>query len=348
MKKTYKLLIALVLTMMFVNIIGKVVKAQSGSALYAGGPMYYNRDYSINEVRNSGFTCLVVWTIHIDASGNLNFNAEFPLVTNGSYVGASTHPNFASDMALLKTAPTSVTRLEFGLAAWGSSTFANIKALVNSEGTGSTSKLYKNFQTLKSAIPSIDAINFDDENTYDAASATAFAVMLADLGYKITLCPYTSSSYWQSVAANTNNQRAGAVDLIMLQCYDGGAGNNPCTWDDYFPCIPVWPGLWDRDNTPSQVQTHMDSWQTSCNIKGGFMWLYDDFKNTAKTAQYANAINTALDIVQTVPGAAVNPNPTNNATSISTTAALSWSAGSGETSHNVYFGTANPPASIGN
>jgi len=36
-----------------------------------------------------------------------------------------------------------------------------------------------------------DAINFDDESNYDVASTTAFALMLTDLGYKITFCPYT-------------------------------------------------------------------------------------------------------------------------------------------------------------
>src|SRR5438270_12646543 len=71
------------------------------SGIYGGGPIYKNRSYSISELKNSGFTYVVVWTIHIDASGNLNFNAEFPLVQNGSYIGASTYLNFVSDLASL-------------------------------------------------------------------------------------------------------------------------------------------------------------------------------------------------------------------------------------------------------
>ena len=73
----------------------------ANSGIYAGGPVYKNRNYSISELKGSGFTCVVVWTIHIDASGNLNFNAEFPLVQNGSYIGGSTYPNFAGDIASL-------------------------------------------------------------------------------------------------------------------------------------------------------------------------------------------------------------------------------------------------------
>jgi hypothetical protein len=38
----------------------------------------------------------------------------------------------------------------------------------------------------------------------------------------------------------------------------------------------------------------MSSWHTQCGIRGGFMWLYDDFASTGKAAQYASAINTAV------------------------------------------------------
>jgi len=41
------------------------------------------------------------------------------------------------------------------------------------------------------------------------------------------------------------------------------------------------------------------------------------------------------------PGAASNPSPANGATGVSTTVALSWTAGSGADSHDIYFGT-NP------
>ncbi len=43
------------------------------------------------------------------------------------------------------------------------------------------------------------------------------------------------------------------------------------------------------------------------------------------------------------PDKASNPNPPNGATGVSITADLSWTAGAGATSHDVYFGTSNPP-----
>jgi len=291
MKKTLSTILCKILALVILVITGNnLLFADSG--IYGGGPIYKNRSYSISELKNSGFTYVVVWTIHIDASGNLNFNAEFPLVQNGSYIGASTYPNFASDIASLKVAPTSINRVEFCLAAWGSSTFANIKSLIASQGTGSSSILYKNFQALKSAFPTVDAIGFDDETTYDASSATAFAVMLGGLGFKVSLVPYTNSSFWTSVASNTNSQRPGTVDRVDLQCYSGGAGNSPCSWN--FGGIKINPGLWDSEKTTSQVTSQLTTWKNQCGITGGFMWLYDDFANSSGTAQYAAAINTVF------------------------------------------------------
>jgi len=48
------------------------------------------------------------------------------------------------------------------------------------------------------------------------------------------------------------------------------------------------------------------------------------------------------------PGQAVNPSPGNGATGVSVDTDLSWTAGSGATSHDVYFGTSSPGASQGN
>src|SRR4030095_4952813 len=44
-----------------------------------------------------------------------------------------------------------------------------------------------------------------------------------------------------------------------------------------------------------------------------------------------------------VPGQASNPNPANGKIGVNISSSLSWTAGSGGTSRNVYFGTTNPP-----
>lgn len=80
---------------------------------------------------------------------------------------------------------------------------------------------------------------------------------------------------------------------MHLQAYAGGSGNNPCVgWN--FGTVPVWPGLWDQVDTPSQVQSIMTGWHSQCGINGGFLWLYDDIVGTGLAAQYAAAINNAV------------------------------------------------------
>jgi hypothetical protein len=61
-----------------------------------------------------------------------------------------------------------------------------------------------------------------------------------------------------------------------------------------FGTVPVWPGLWDQVDTPSQVQSIMTGWHAECGINGGFLWLYDDIVGTGLAAQYAAAINNAV------------------------------------------------------
>ncbi len=260
------------------------------AGIYGGGPFYKNTD-AITEIKNSGFTEAIVWNIAVNTSGDLNFNYEFLLCQNGAYVGNSTHADFPANMAALKQG--TVNRVTFCIGSSNTGVFQAIQSLVNSQGTGSTSILYKNFQALKAAVPSVDAIDFDDENCYDQTSMVQFAVMLGNLGYKVSLCPYTNSSFWTAVASQVNSQRPGTIDRVHLQCYAGGGGNSPnSVWN--FGTVPVEPGLWDNDLTPSGVQSQMATWKSQYGIIGGWMWLYDDFVGSGKAAQYATAINKAL------------------------------------------------------
>lgn len=312
-------------------------QAQKMSGILGGGPIYNNRTTSIPELKSSGFTMVEVWTIHVEANGDMGFNAEFDLIKNGQYVGNQTHPHFKDDIASLKQQPTSVTKVNFGLSAWASQTFNNIRDLVASQGTGPTSILYKNFQALKNNFPDVDAINFDDEVTYHLSSATQFAVMLADLGFKVSICPYTQKTFWTDLVNDVNSQRPGTIDAVYLQCYAGGSGNSPCSWN--FAGIPTYPGL-DNQSGISSITSSLTSWKNQCNIEGGWIWLYDQVQGNA--SNFASAINNVFGIGSTTPpGAATNPNPANSATGVSSNATLSWTAGSNAESHDVYFGTAS-------
>jgi hypothetical protein len=271
---------------------GQAASAQTGyTGIFGGGPFYKNASANITEIENSGFTEAIVWSVEVNSTGDLNFNGEFPLTSGGVYVGNQYYPNFPSDMATLKQG--TVKRVTFSVGSSNYGDWEDITNLVNTQGTGPSSILYKDFQALKAAIPALDAIDFDDENSYNTPTTIAFAVMLGQLGYHVTPDPYTNNSYWINVVSQINSQLPGTVDGVHLQAYAGGAGNSPCVgWD--FGSVPVFPGLWDLNDTPSQVESIMSGWHSQCDIIGGTMWLYDDFVGNGLAAQYAAAINTAV------------------------------------------------------
>ena len=266
------------------------------TGIYGGGPLYKHVASNISEIENSGFSEVIIWSVEVSSAGDLNLNGEFPLTSGGTYVGNNTWPSFAADLVTMKQGSPKRITLSIGSSNVGD--FQNIKALVNSQGTGPTSILYKDFQALKAALPSVDAIDFDDENSYDSASTVAFAVMLGNLGYHVTMSPYTNASYWTSVVSQINTQLPGTVDGVHLQVYSGGAGNNPCSgWN--FGSVPVFPGIADSTDTPPQAESAMAGWHASCGITGGFEWLYDDiagktYDGEDETSAYANAINTGV------------------------------------------------------
>jgi hypothetical protein len=273
---------------------GSPVLAQTGyTGIFGGGPLYINASNNIAELKNSGFTEVIVWSVEVKSNGDLNLNGEFPLTSNGVYIGDQTHPDFAANMASLKEG--TVQRITFSIGSSNFGDWQDVAALVRSQGTGPDSILYKDFAALKAAIPSLDAIDFDDENSYDTSTTVAFGVMLGKLGYHVVPDPYTNNSYWINVVSQINAELPGTVDGVHLQAYAGGAGNNPCVgWD--FGSVPVWPGLWDQVDTPAQVQSIMTGWNNQCGLTGGFLWLYDDIDGTGLASQYASAINNAVSL----------------------------------------------------
>lgn len=274
------------------------IRADASSAIFGGGPFYSGGTATMNALRSSGYSTVMLWCIHVDATtGDLIYNDQ-RIVSGGAYVGNSAWP---SQLATLKTAPTSVSRIEVSVSSWGVNDFQAIQQLMNNYGTNTTSILYKNFKALKTATGA-DAIDYDDETLYDVTTAVKFGQMLAGMGYKVTLCPYSMPSFWQGVY---NQLGRNIVDAIYLQCYAGGGGNDPATWNSYFSGIKVQPGMWCRNgagcasgNTAAEVQSQMTTWRSSAGIPGGFMWLYDDMLSCTSggtASDYARAINIATD-----------------------------------------------------
>lgn len=259
--------------------------------IYAGGPVYKPAmsAATVAELSSSQFTEIVVWTIHISEKGDLNLNMEFPICSDGLYIGDKTYPRFRGDLQQLRSG--GVRRIAMGIGAWQSPAFDNIKALIAKEGTGANSSLRKNFAALRKALPEVEVLDLDDEKTYDASSMSQFSLMVADLGFKVSLCPYTRRSMWQEVASKVNQSKPGTIVAINLQCYDGGAANDPKDWA--FPGIPVYPGIWAKTReTPTSTTERFSAWNSTTPLTGGFVWLYDEIKG--ESAPYAEAIVKAL------------------------------------------------------
>ena len=248
------------------------------SGIYAGGHIRRGRPGTITKLRNSGFTYLILFNVHVDPDGTLKTDGE-TICKNGEYVFAQTQPYYQDDIRNLKTEPTSITRIEICIGGWGNNSYGNIRNLVNSQGTGRNSILYKNFKALKEAVPEIDAVNNDTEQDYDAESAAKFHIMMYDLGYKTTFAPYTNKSYWTSLNDKIRAQRPKAVDRAMIQCYDGGAGNlnQVGTWNftgvsERHPGLLDYSNDWSVDRNLAQFQ----AWKDQGVATGGFVWLFND------------------------------------------------------------------------
>jgi hypothetical protein len=263
--------------------------------ILGGGPVYKHIRKNIEELKRSGFNELIVWSVEVNSTGDLNLNGEFPLTSAGSYIGNETYPHFPADLKTIKKGTVKRVTLSIGSSNYGD--WEDVKALVDSQGTGPKSILYKDFAAVKAALP-IDAIDFDDENSYDSSSTIQFAVMLGKLGYNVTMNPYTNSDYWTSVVSQINAKRSGTVDGIHLQTFAGGDGNSPCSgWD--FGSVPVYPGISDQssappDLTPAETKMAMQNWHTQCGITGGWVWIFDQIAGSSLVKQYAHAITKGV------------------------------------------------------
>jgi hypothetical protein len=275
----------------------KPVVAVYGAFYPGGNPNIQN---NIDDVKHSGFTRVICWCIHVNPNGDLVFNDPL-LVHDGVYSADPTWPSYLSQ---LKQGSTTVNSLYFSVGSGGVQDYAHIRELIRTQGTGPTSILYRNFRALKQAFPYIDGIDLDVEDDFDHDTIVAFSLMMGQLGMKVTFCPYFAPNFWVSCLADVERQSPGLVTGFNLQCYDGGAGNNPADWVNAIQqagfSVPVYPGLWAHHfdctagDSPAQVQAKITGWKDS-GIAGGFIWHYDDVQRCGPSStDYANAIASSL------------------------------------------------------
>ena len=138
----------------------------------------------MNMLKASGFTTVMLWTIHVNENGDLVYNDDL-VVADGAYVGK---PSWPSQLASLKEGSTGVKRVEISVGSASVNDFHHIQLLISAQGTGKESILYRNFSALLKATGQ-NAVSFDDEDLYNADTSIAFGEMLSGMGVTITLCP---------------------------------------------------------------------------------------------------------------------------------------------------------------
>ena len=147
------------------------------SAIYACGHMRRNRTQAINNLRNSGYTTAILFNVNVENDGSLTTDYDWSnqrpaeaggiICRDGQYTFATYQPNYITDIRSLLTAPTSISRIEICIGGWGNGSYGNIRDLINANGTGPETTLYRNFKALKEAIPEIITVNNDQEQDYD-------------------------------------------------------------------------------------------------------------------------------------------------------------------------------------
>lgn len=268
------------------------------SAIYACGHIRRTRNTALTNLRNSGYTTAILFNVNVEEDGSLTTDYSWSSQTaaeaggiicqNGSYVFNKYQPYYISDVKSLLTQPTSINRLEICIGGWGNGSYGNIRKLIERDGTGEETILYRNFKALKEAIPEIVAVNNDQEQDYDVASGVAFHRMLAKIGYKTTIAPYTNKSYWENFVKQLN-KAPGTCEIVYLQIYGGGAGNNPNDWK-VFGDIPMHVGFdCEASADIADMQNKFKNWRDNAGAKGGFLWNYNS--EARNLNEWATAIN---------------------------------------------------------
>lgn len=249
----------------------------------------------------SGFNSVIMFGVGILEDGGIMYYSNTPgssdvlVASGGAYVGGDA---LAEKVRSFKTASgTGIDRVEISMNS------QHVADLMSSPGPGSDTALYRNFAALKEAW-GLDAVNNDDESIYDVQSTVAFAKMLGGIGYKYTIAPYTNSGFWVSVVSQANNGLSEPdllLDRAYLQCYDGGAGNDPGSWQSTLG-MKVVPLVWvtndskpSQGTTASQARSKFTGWNSRSALGGGGYWNdYDIEKMGLSYTEYGDVLTSVF------------------------------------------------------
>lgn len=200
----------------------------ASTRIYAGGAIAFGGQPAINDLLAAGYGTVIVWSIHVQTNGDLILNDTL-IVSGGVYKETGPIPmNLPPRLAQLRKAGVEII---FSVGAGGTSDFTNIGNLLGGKPGGPGNIVYENFLALKQAMMAaggdIDAVDFDNEDNFDAGVMINFALTLANAKYAhVTFCPWDHESVWYDTMAGLVKAKGNTfVNAIHLQVYSGGSQN---------------------------------------------------------------------------------------------------------------------------
>ncbi|KAL2213236.1 coagulation factor 5/8 type domain-containing protein [Sarocladium strictum] len=227
------------------------------------------------------FNELLIFRVGVLESGDLWYYAtgdaaeevDVELVVDGEYVGGDA---IAQQVRGYKEGDTIVDRVEVSILSYGG-TFESIHNLMDTNGTGPDSILYKNWKALKDAWD-LDGLNDDDEGNYIAEKTIPFAQMMGEIGYKYSIAPYTNIPFWAEITGALSESNPGLLDRVYLQVYDGGAANTPVEWSEALD-MKIVPMEWVTNDakpqygtTPEECREQFERWVETGTMGGAGYW----------------------------------------------------------------------------
>ncbi|MHC4740104.1 MAG: right-handed parallel beta-helix repeat-containing protein, partial [Planctomycetota bacterium] len=138
--------------------------------------------------------------------------------------------------------------------------------------------------------------------------------------------------------ASSPNPADSATDVSTTTDLSWTAGSGTTSHDVYFGTTS--PGTFQGNQTATTFDPGTMANDTT------YYWRIDEVNAQGTTT--GNVWSFTTEAVPSPPGQASSPGPADSATDVSINADLSWTAGSGATSHDVYFGTSSPGTFQGN
>jgi hypothetical protein len=274
-----------------------------GSGLF-GRNVPATNNMQLAAIQQSGFTTIILWTLHVDADGTLVYN-DTVIVRDGEF---SPTYLYLPDLVTQLTSSSSVSNVLFSIGSGGVNDFTNVNNLLQTSDGKRT--LIRNFSALSSALP-IQGYDFDDEDYFVLPTNTALgpvveltSILAGNGDMIVTWCPYNNQHFWNAALSLVyQNDIRQSVQWWNLQCYSGGGGNDPGSWAKLLPTdagviVPaafIVPGL-DTSGGTAAVETQFAAWSTSDKgIDSGFIWNSSGIFNSGSTPNaYAKAIANGL------------------------------------------------------